>query len=348
MSNADEILDVAAFLLQAKHFPIVDVRSPSEFIRGHIPGAVNIPLFTDEERARVGTLYKQTGRREAFDEGLRIVGPKLARFVSRGRVLSTGDQPLLMYCWRGGQRSSSMAWLFRNAGIPVQRLQNGYKAYRRYLRTSLARPVPMVILGGMTGSGKTKILYELRNLGTQVIDLEGLARHRGSVFGGLTHEPQPTTEQFENNLFDRWQSLDLNRPVWLEDESKSIGRVFIPDELFLHMKKSLLVEIELPLRYRVENLTEEYGLEQIETLSANVLKIRKRLGGVATQEVIRALSAGDLEKAATLLLRYYDKAYRMSMNKNRRETIRITLSNNDPALHARIILDQVSHYQPIT
>lgn len=330
-------MEAEQFTALAENHPVVDVRSPSEFSHGHYPGATNIPLFNDEERARVGILYKNKGREVAVEEGLRIAGPKLTEYVSLGKAVS-GGRDLLMYCWRGGMRSGAMAWLFRTAGIPVILLEGGYKAYRRFLKSRLEFPREMRILGGMTGSGKTRILHELKKLGEQVIDLEAVARHRGSVFGSLKSKPQPTTEQFENNLFAEWLQLKPNSYVWLEDESKSIGRVFIPDELFVSMKSSLLVEIHVPREKRIINLVEEYGKEEQSTLIDNVSRITKRLGSLKTKEIIEALKCNDYVKAADLLLNYYDKAYRLSMSRNKRAVVHIDLKGDTPEEHAREIL----------
>ncbi|NOY37043.1 MAG: tRNA 2-selenouridine(34) synthase MnmH [Chlorobi bacterium] len=338
-----QIVPVLRFLDLASSNPVVDVRSPSEYNRGHIPRAVNIPLFSDEERNRIGILYKQTGKQEAFDEGLRITGPKMAGFLKKARELLSGREALLLYCWRGGQRSNSLGWLFDSAGMNTYVLEGGYKAFRRFARESFSKPANIIVLGGMTGSGKTLLLHALSQRGEQVIDLESLARHRGSVFGGWSDKPQPTTEHFENLLFDQWWKLDKTKRIWLEDESKPIGRIFIPDELFVPMKQSPLVEIEVPQDIRIRNLVEEYSLEDIGVLARNVLKLEKRLGGKITRESIEAIERGHYEKAAGLLLYYYDKAYRLSMGKNRRRTIHhIILENQDPIKNAERILREIS------
>jgi len=180
--------------------PVIDVRSPGEFVRGHIPGAHSVPLFTDEERAVVGTLYKQQGRDAAVREGLRIVGPKLATIVDEARALAP-DGRIGVHCWRGGERSGSVAWLLDKAGFTeVFTLKRGYKAFRQHVLEAFNMPHDLRVLGGYTGTGKTETLAHLRELGEQVIDLEGLAHHKGSSFGALGEEPQPTTEHFENLL----------------------------------------------------------------------------------------------------------------------------------------------------
>ncbi len=297
--------------------PMLDVRSPSEFRQGHIPGAVSFPLFTDEERARVGTLYKQQGKDNAVLEGLRIVGPKLATFIEQANTISP-ERAVAMYCWRGGMRSGSMAWLLRTAGFTVDLRKGGYKAYRQNVQESFSNAIPFTILSGPTGSGKTEILHELRNLGEQVIDLEELACHRGSAFGSLGMEEQPTIEQFENNLYHALQALDFSRRIWVEDESRKIGKVVLHGGLWENLNRAPLVLLNVPLDDRVKRLVDEYGTFGTELLRDSLLKIAKRLGGLTLTEALEALDAGNLAKVAEISLKYYDKAYRFSLEKRNR------------------------------
>ena len=183
----------------SQNVPLLDVRSPAEFEQGHIPGAINVALFTNEERARVGTIYKTQGKDEAVLEGLRIVGPKMASIVEQALELAP-ERKLKVHCWRGGMRSGSVGWLLRQAGFSVEVLNGGYKAYRQKVLQELANPFNFVVVGGPTGSGKTHVLKALQNSGEQVIDLEGLAHHRGSAFGHMGLEEQPSSEYFENLL----------------------------------------------------------------------------------------------------------------------------------------------------
>ncbi len=180
--------------------PLLDVRSPGEYAQGHVPGALSFPLFSDAERATVGTIYKQQSRDLALETGLELVGPKLGGFVREARTLAPQGQ-VVVHCWRGGQRSGSMAWLLRQGGLDVWTLEGGYKAYRTWVLAELAaQQYSLYIIGGRTGTGKTKILHALRQMGEQVVDLEGLACHKGSAFGFIGELPQPTVEQFENDL----------------------------------------------------------------------------------------------------------------------------------------------------
>ncbi|MEE4197730.1 MAG: tRNA 2-selenouridine(34) synthase MnmH [Bacteroidales bacterium] len=309
-----EKLGVLDFYKFARHIPVIDVRSPGEYDTGHIPGAMNIPIFDNEERALVGTAYKQEGREPAVFKGLEIVGYKLRLFAEKARKIAHSNQ-LLVYCWRGGMRSASMAWLFETAGIKCYLLEGGYKAYRKFGKSQLSKGQKLIILGGYTGSGKTAILQELAIKGEQVLDLEHLANHKGSAFGALGEEKQPTNEQFENLLINEWLSFDLSRPIWIEDESHSIGSNWIPRELFDQMRKAPLIKFDLDKQSRVERLIKEYAGYNPKDLEHGILKISKRLGGQHTKEALEAIHAGNLKKAIEIVLLYYDKTYAFGMQK---------------------------------
>ncbi len=332
------LLPVEQFLEMSARYPAGDVRTPAEYRQGHLPGAVNIPLFTDDERTLVGTLYKKTSPQKAFDEGLRITGPKMISYVEQARRVAR-DNTILLYCWRGGMRSGSMGWLFETAGMTVYLLEGGYKAFRRHIRESFARPARLLVLGGMTGSGKTDILHALREQGEQVIDLEGRAHHKGSAFGALGQPDQPTTEQFENDLFTDWYALNLRKPVWIEDESRSVGRVFVPEELFRQMRKAPLITVNLDLQYRIDRLVRDYALFDPEELIASIIRIQKRLGGVNTQKCIEAIREKNFREATTILLHYYDKSYKHTMSaRDDHRIFPLQLSGNDPKEHASALL----------
>lgn len=289
--------------------PLLDVRSPGEFARGHIPGAISFPLFTDVERAEVGTVYKQQGRAAAVQIGLERVGPRLHTMVAEASLLARGGQ-LSVYCWRGGMRSGAVAWLLEQAGLSVQRLPGGYKAWRNRGLAALAEPRPLVIVGGMTGSAKTDALHALAERGEQVLDLEALAGHRGSAFGGIGLPPQPTQEHFENLLAVAWQSFDFARPVWVEDESRLIGSIRLPESLWAHMSTAPLLVLELPATARVDYLMSNYGQLDPAALADSISRLRKRMGGAANQAALTALAEGDLHSTCAILLDYYDRAYR--------------------------------------
>ena len=309
MSNP---LDISEFLTLSKGNLTIDVRSPKEFNKGHIPHAVNLPLFNDEERAKVGTIYVQTGRNEAIEAGLEIVGPKMADFVRFVKPLAK-DNKIFVHCWRGGMRSGSMAWLFDTMGYEVYMLKNGYKAYRHLIIEELGRKARYIIIGGRTGSGKTEMLHQLRERGEQILDLEALARHKGSSFGALGELPQPSTEQFENNLHLEISKLDLSKPIWLEDESKNIGKCSITNELWANMVKSPLVVVDIPLEVRVKRLVKDYGKMPAEGLEDAIRRIERRLGNEAMKEALHSLNEKDFAEVARITLRYYDKAYDHSL-----------------------------------
>jgi len=336
MVNAVKI-NIEYFLQNQGNIPLIDVRSPAEYKHAHIPGALNLPLFDNEERAIVGTLYKKSGKETAVLKGLEIVGPKMVAFVKEARKLAPTKR-LYIHCWRGGMRSESMAWLFETSGINSLIIEGGYKAYRQYIKKAFANEASFIILGGMTGSGKTAILNKLKLLGEQVIDLEGIAKHKGSAFGGINQDQQPSTEQFENNLYKEWRKFDLNKPIWLEDESKSIGRVQIPDEIFLRMRQSRVIEIKMPKTQRIAILEKDYTRLDPEELIQSTLRISKRLGGLKTRESIEAIKNNNFNLAIDIVLDYYDKSYMKGLNSREPQTLfPINIEEIDPEVNAKII-----------
>ena len=320
------------FLVLSKTIPIIDVRAPNEFKQGHIPGAVNMPLFDDEERIVVGTTFTQTGRDAAILKGLEITGPKLQGFVRLAKEIATEGE-LLVHCWRGGMRSEAMAWLFRFSGLKTSVLEGGYRAYRRYIRDSLSLGPPVILIGGMTGSGKTELLHHLSDSGEQVLDLEGLANHKGSAFGALGQADQPTTEQFENNLAGQWLAFNPQKPVWVEDESRNIGKVIIPELIFLKMNTAPLIFIDVLFNYRIKRLAEDYGSFDLSELAALIRKIGHRMGGDNANKAIHDLEQGNLNRAISAVLTYYDKAYLFGLSQRDKNKIHtIKLENED--IHA--------------
>lgn len=301
-------LSIEAFLLRRETTPIVDVRTPAEFAIGHIEGAVNIPLFSNEERAEIGTLYKQKSKEQAVMRGLEIIGPKMAILTKQAKEVSKNKQ-LLVYCWRGGMRSYAFAWMLKMYGLDVSKLEGGYQSYRRYLKSSMSRTARFVVLGGLTGSGKTELLQALADEGEQVLDLEKLANHKGSAFGQIGEHEQHHNEFFENLLGEEFLTMDLCRVIWVEDEGKSIGKNFVPDEIFLQMRKAPVVFVDVPHQERIARLVEMYAQAGREELIASVSKIRKRLGGQHAKAAIEFIEQTNLAAAADILLVYYDKSY---------------------------------------
>ena len=301
-------INISDFLSKAEKIPVIDVRSPEEFNYGHIPGAVNIPLFDDAERAIVGTIYKNLGRQKAILKGLEISGISMESKLKSALAVA-GEGKLLVHCWRGGMRSEAMAWLFSLGDIETEILDGGYKSYRNHILEKLSDKYKYIILGGLTGSGKTEMLRYLKNKGQQVIDLEGIANHRGSAFGSLGQEMQPTSEHFANLLYNELIRMDPGKPIWLEDESKNIGTVFMPDGFYENMQISPVIAVMMEMKNRVPRLLREYASYPVDELKGPVMKISKRLGGVKTSECLKSIDSGDLRKAVEITLEYYDKSY---------------------------------------
>ncbi|MBN2267295.1 MAG: tRNA 2-selenouridine(34) synthase MnmH [Candidatus Babeliaceae bacterium] len=302
----------------------IDVRSPGEFAHGHIPGAVNLPLFSDDERAVVGTLYKKEGRDSAVKRGLNFVSPRLNEIIERAtQLLATSHDPssreIVIYCARGGMRSKSIAMLVACAGYKTYQLSGGFKAYKHFLRQEISA-YRFILLGGKTGSGKTALLPKLSACGEQVVDLEKIACHRGSTFGALGYYSQPTQEQFIVSVLHEIAGHEKHRPIWLEHEGSRLGAVAIPAELWKSMYHSPVAYIEVPLAYRKEILQQEYGKFANNELIECTKKLEKRLGGLATAAIITALENNDREKAVNLLLEHYDRAYDYATKRNTHNT----------------------------
>jgi len=327
------------FLEASVNIPIIDVRSPGEFKQAHIPGAINIPLFSDEERAIVGTAYKKQGKQKATLLGLAMIGKRMQEVAEEALQVSV-DNKLLVHCWRGGMRSESMTWLFEQVGIDCQLLRGGYKAYRTYIKNRLSKKANIKILSGSTGSGKTDVLKELEKLGEQIIDLEGIAHHKGSAFGAIGEPEQDSTEQFENNLHLAFSELDLTKRIWVEDESKPIGKNFIPDEFFNQMRKAKVLKINIPKTERVKRLVRDYTYADKDILVYHLNRIKKRLGPLETQMAIKAVESGDMTTAVDISLTFYDKAYAHGLSKRNPKLVEdLDLEFDNPKENARRILE---------
>lgn len=313
---------------------VLDVRSPSEYKQAHYPGAISLPLFSDEERRIIGTAYKQESREVAVRLGLDFFSPRMKSMIDEVLALmeKTGKgktQPIFVYCWRGGMRSGAVAWLLDLYGLKVKQMAGGYKSFRRWSLETLSQPYHFQILGGYTGSGKTELLLELKKHGQPIVDLEGIAGHKGSAFGNLDREEQPSQEMFENKLALALHELNKeNREapaIWLEDESQRIGSVNLPVAIWNNMRSSPISFLEIPFEERLNHVVQEYGVYDKQLLSEAIERITKRLGGLEAKNAIAFLEEGNIRAAFAILLHYYDKKYYKSLHN--REGIASLLTN---------------------
>jgi tRNA 2-selenouridine synthase len=362
-------INIEKFLELAKQHPVIDVRSPAEHAHAHIPGAHSLPLFSDEERKIVGTTYKQQSREAAIKVGLDFFGPKMRKMVERveeligNRQLAIGKEDsssgpnlpiancLLVYCWRGGMRSAGVAWLLDLYGYKVFSLIGGYKKFRNHVLETFKLPFQFKILGGYTGSGKTDMLKALQHQGEVAIDLEEIARHRGSAFGKMGCE-QPSQEMFENVLaqelrrqlaIGNWQlarNVELSSftihhsPIWLEDESQRIGDINIPHELWKTIRQSPVYFFDIPFEKRLHRIVEEYGNMDKEKLIDCITRIEKRLGYLETKNAIGYLNENNTVECFRILLKYYDKWYLKSLhNRNNLNSLLVSISCEDVGLN---------------
>ena len=342
---AIEKIHIDKFLELAKQYPVIDVRSPGEYKHAHIPHALNLPLFADEERKIVGTTYKQQSREQAIKAGLDFFGPKMRKIVEEvesivnNRDLLAKDAGLtikdsiliLLYCWRGGMRSAGVAWLLDLYGFKVYTLIGGYKKFRNYVLDTFKFPFQLNIAGGYTGSGKTELLKSLLHKGEKVIDLEGIANHKGSAFGNIGMPDQPSQEMFENLLATELSKSIVNdqlsieesanspftthySPIWLEDESQRIGLVNIPNDLWKNMRQSPVYFLDIPFEERLKHIVLEYGLLEQEKLIAAIERISQKLGNLNAKTAVSLLKEDKIAESFAILLKYYDKLYLKSLH----------------------------------
>jgi len=372
---AVEKINIERFLELSQHHVVIDVRSPAEYKHAHIPGAFSLPLFSDEERKIVGTAYKQQSREAAIKIGLDFFGPKMRTMVEQVESLvnsrqsavtsfQTGLQTancILVYCWRGGMRSAGVAWLLDVYGFKVFSLLGGYKTFRNHVLQTFKLPFRFKIIGGYTGSGKTEMLKGLQQQGDLAIDLEEIAKHRGSAFGKMECQ-QPSQEMFENVLAQElWEKLAIgNRqlakvhglslfttdhsPIWLEDESQRIGDINIPHELWKIIRQSPVYFFDIPFESRLHRIVEEYGKMDKEKLVDCIIRIQKRLGNLETKNAINYLHENNTVECFRILLKYYDKWYLKSLhNRNNLNSLLVSISCENVGLdNTRALRKQAS------
>jgi tRNA 2-selenouridine synthase len=305
------------------NYLIIDVRSPGEYLHAHMPNAFSLPLFNDEERAAIGTTYKQNSREAAIKLGLPFFGSKMLGMIETVEQWAAafekrnGNKPtILVHCWRGGMRSAAVAWLLDLYGYKTEQLTGGYKAYRNWVLAQFEKNYSMKVLGGYTGSGKTEILLQLQKSKIPVIDLEGLANHKGSAFGALGQNEQDSQEQFENNLAEALFNMSSLHPCfWVEDESQRIGTNMLPMQFFKNIRNSICYFIDIPFASRLQFIVQGYGKFAVADLIAATLRIQKRLGGLETKTAVNHFVENNIEGAFDILLKYYDKVYLKNVDK---------------------------------
>lgn len=318
---------------------VIDVRSPSEWSLDHLPGAINAPALSDAERTTIGTLYA-TSAFEAKKRGAALVARNIARALDEQFIDRPRDWRPLVYCWRGGNRSLAMATVMERIGWKVHVLDGGYAAYRKFVIADLALHVARlryVVVCGVTGSGKTAYLRQLRDQGKQVLDLEGLAHHRGSLLGNEPTGQQPSQKQFESRIWDNLRQYSEDRPVFVESESKKIGAVQVPDPLIARMRESPCIELSPPLDERVAFLCQDYAhfFEQPDVLRAQLERLKPLVGEKRLSAWMQLIDAQRWpELVASLLADHYDPTYAASMRRNYRDYAHATRREGHPGLAA--------------
>lgn len=307
-------ISIENFISLREKYPVLDARSPAEFAHAHIPGALNLPLFSDEERKVVGTAYKQQGKHPAIKIGLDYFGPKMRNMVDAAEDIvkkhakDKNDNTVMIHCWRGGMRSAAVAWLLDLYGFTVYTIAGGYKAWRNRVLQHFENDYSIRVLGGYTGSGKTNLLHQLKIQHQPIIDLENLASHKGSAFGGIGQPDQPSQEMFENLLADELHK-HIDNNFWLEDESQRIGKLHIPHPFWNTMRTKPVFFIEIPFEERLKFIVKDYGTCDKENMKIAIERIQKRLGPLETRTALALLAEGDLKGCFGILLKYYDKHY---------------------------------------
>lgn len=305
--------------LNPSQYLLIDVRSPAEYEHAYIPNAVNIPIFNNEERATIGTAYKQQNRQVAIKLGLESFGPNMVAIINQVQHFITTlhkpeGQQIIVHCWRGGMRSSAVAWLLNFYGFNATIVIGGYKQYRNWVLNQFAIAYNFRVISGNTGSGKTEVLEALNAMGEPIVNLEKLAGHKGSAFGNIEGIPQPSQEYFENMLaHDLYNNKD--KTIWIEDESQRIGHVNLPATLYAQKQNAPHYILAIAFAERLNYITTQYGKYPKQLLIDATLRITKRLGGLDAKNAIDFLQDDDIQNGFEILLQYYDRVYTKALNK---------------------------------
>lgn len=328
-------VNIYDFLKLSAKLPVLDVRSEGEFAQGHICGAVNFPILNNDERALVGTCYKQKGYEKAVILGYELAGPKFHLMIADA-YKRFPEKEILLHCFRGGLRSRILSYVLHTAGFDISLLVGGYKVYRKYVLQTLETDLQLKVIGGFTGSGKTIILNELKNHHQQIIDIEALANHRGSAFGAINLPPQPTQEQFENDFANTISKLDITKNIWVEDESRMTGKLKMPDKFYDQLRNAPLYFIDKSFDERAQNILNTYGKFDKKKLAESTQKLAKRLGDLRLREAINYLENNEMEQWLKIVLEYYDKAYLFGLQQRDEKKV-IKVSKN----HISFLLESI-------
>ena len=321
-------VDTINFLESKKYLDSIwiDVRCPREYARGHFTQAINIPLFSDIEYQKLGETYKRGSKELANKLGYEYALDSKSKILEN--IKRTRSNNFIIYCARGGMRSSGFQTILNEGDFKSFKLDRGYKSIREQTLNSFKIKREVIIVAGSTGTGKTTILNRMKDEGHNIIDLEKLANHRGSAFGDLGISDEATQQQFENDLSSCWLQSEPNKPLFIESESRRIGKVLIPEDIWDQMKQGLYLKIDMQIERRVENLIKDYGEYSNEDLEIRIQKISKKLGGQNVKEAIRLLEDHNLHELCKFLLeKYYDRMYAVAYENRKSKKERILVSD---------------------
>lgn len=326
-----------------KKLTLIDVRTPAEYEKFHIPGAVNLPIFSNEERELVGITYKQKGKEAAKILGISLISPFLPDFYEKAKELS-GEKEFVVYCWRGGMRSKSLTVVYDMLGLSCYQLEGGIRSYRQKVTDGLEHmanlTTPFLVLEGLTGTSKTEILKDLETRGYPVVDLEGLAAHRGSVFGRVNLSER-SQKEFEAKLYHRLEEIGDTPFYIIESESKRLGNIIIPDFILDGKQKGTRIQVHAPLSYRIQTILDTYHPEQhIDEIMRGINKIEKRFSDEDRFEIYSAVESNNYASVVErLLLHYYDPRYEHKAFENEGEIVNLSYASLEEGI--RLVQNEV-------